>query len=370
MSWVGWSRANSLQSLFEDSEGGGGALAQLPPTSLGDEVAPAASHELTPEQLVDYAKSIGIDEKRVDLFWIAEHGLTAPVPKNWNACVTPDPTEGAPAHHRRYYFNTKSGESMWEHPLDKYFRELAKCFTGPKVECENKDVEVQTGHDTAHKGVQAMQEVTTTGTQRCAEKRTSGVNPMPGVSTTMTASMNDAVTATTPTIQPAVAATESIAVGPSYPTPVSRRGPVRVASLHDFKLPQSSRRQETKQVVQPPPEPDEITKQMISEFQQCLSQHKKEVLDVVLRQSQAKLPDVPPVAEAEEEGAADQPLDPLAFPTEPGSGVAGNHAWGSPQWLFSYGILGVGHAAICLCVMYVLPLVLVEQPLVEDAVFV
>ena len=55
-------------------------------------------------------------EKHEHLLWIAEEALTAQLPENWEQGVSDD---GTP-----YHFNTKTNESMWEHPLDEHYRQL------------------------------------------------------------------------------------------------------------------------------------------------------------------------------------------------------------------------------------------------------
>lgn len=51
-----------------------------------------------------------------DLLWIAREGLKAPLPSAWKPCKT-DTDEV-------YYFNFDTGESVWEHPCDEYYKQL------------------------------------------------------------------------------------------------------------------------------------------------------------------------------------------------------------------------------------------------------
>lgn len=51
-----------------------------------------------------------------DLLYIAREGLKAPLPEPWKPCKT---REG-----EIYYFNFESGESDWEHPCDRYYKQL------------------------------------------------------------------------------------------------------------------------------------------------------------------------------------------------------------------------------------------------------
>ncbi|KAL1511677.1 hypothetical protein AB1Y20_004967 [Prymnesium parvum] len=74
-------------------------------------------YEPTDAQVEEYGKWLGMtlpgDE---ELLWIARQGLTAPLPSHWKACIHPQ--DGV------YYFNFRTGESAWDHPLDAAYREL------------------------------------------------------------------------------------------------------------------------------------------------------------------------------------------------------------------------------------------------------
>ena len=56
-------------------------------------------------------------EKEKDLMWIAREGLKAPLPDNWKPCKAPDTGD-------IYYFNFQTGESVWDHPCDEYYKNL------------------------------------------------------------------------------------------------------------------------------------------------------------------------------------------------------------------------------------------------------
>jgi hypothetical protein len=74
-------------------------------------------YEPTEEEILEYAKWLGMDiETEKDLFWIAREGLKAPLPKDWKPCKTGDD--------EIYYFNFATGESVWDHPCDEYYREV------------------------------------------------------------------------------------------------------------------------------------------------------------------------------------------------------------------------------------------------------
>lgn len=77
------------------------------------------SYEPSQSEIVEYGKWLGMqlpgDEH---LLWIAREGLKAPLPEHWKACKS---EKG-----ELYYFNFKSGQSIWDHPLDDHYKELFK----------------------------------------------------------------------------------------------------------------------------------------------------------------------------------------------------------------------------------------------------
>ena len=75
------------------------------------------NYEPTEEEILEYAGWLGMNlEKEKDLFWIASEGLKKPLPEDWKPCKSP---EG-----HIYYFNFSTGESVWDHPCDDYYRKL------------------------------------------------------------------------------------------------------------------------------------------------------------------------------------------------------------------------------------------------------
>ncbi|KAK6099186.1 hypothetical protein MT418_000631 [Batrachochytrium dendrobatidis] len=75
------------------------------------------NYEPTQEEVIEYAKFLGMDPV-VDkhLLWIARDSLKAPLPADWKPCQTDDGNI--------YYFNFKTGASIWDHPCDEDFRNL------------------------------------------------------------------------------------------------------------------------------------------------------------------------------------------------------------------------------------------------------
>jgi len=85
-------------------------------------------YEPTEEEVVEYAQWLGMDPiKDRHLFYIAREGLKAPLPEPWKPCRTHDG--------EIYYFNFESGESVWEHPCDEYYK---KQFQEAKIAHANK----------------------------------------------------------------------------------------------------------------------------------------------------------------------------------------------------------------------------------------
>ena len=89
---------------------------------LGDHYDP--DYEPSKEEVKAFAKWLGmhpVDDEQ--LMWIAREGLRAPLPEDWRSCKTKG-SDGQDDDH--YYFNFRTGESIWDHPLDAKFKELYK----------------------------------------------------------------------------------------------------------------------------------------------------------------------------------------------------------------------------------------------------
>eukprot|EP00842_Homolaphlyctis_polyrhiza_P000757 jgi/Hompol1/1682/HPOL_004708-RA len=55
-------------------------------------------------------------DKEKELLWIARDSLKAPLPSDWKPCQTEDGNI--------YYFNFKTGESIWDHPCDEHYKAI------------------------------------------------------------------------------------------------------------------------------------------------------------------------------------------------------------------------------------------------------
>ncbi|KAH7283161.1 hypothetical protein KP509_35G064500 [Ceratopteris richardii] len=71
----------------------------------------------TEEELMEYATWLGIDLSRhKNLLWIAKEGLLATLPSDWKPCLTEE--------EEIYYYNFATGQSIWNHPCDEYYRQV------------------------------------------------------------------------------------------------------------------------------------------------------------------------------------------------------------------------------------------------------
>ncbi|XP_071843153.1 centrosomal protein of 164 kDa-like [Apostichopus japonicus] len=70
------------------------------------------------EDNLEYAQVVGINpDIEQELMWIAREGINAPLPNDWKPCQD---TGGGDI----YYFNFSTGESMWDHPCDEFYRTM------------------------------------------------------------------------------------------------------------------------------------------------------------------------------------------------------------------------------------------------------
>lgn len=77
------------------------------------------TYEPTEAEIKEYGEWLGMQlPEDEELIWIAREGLRAPLPKEWKPCKT-DTGEV-------YYFNFKTGDSIWDHPMDEHFKNKFK----------------------------------------------------------------------------------------------------------------------------------------------------------------------------------------------------------------------------------------------------
>ncbi|GFN77895.1 centrosomal protein of 164 kda-like [Plakobranchus ocellatus] len=75
------------------------------------------NYQPTELEIKEYAASIGIDvQKEPHLMFVAREGINAPLPEHWRPCQAP--TKDV------YYFNFATGESIWDHPCDEFYKSM------------------------------------------------------------------------------------------------------------------------------------------------------------------------------------------------------------------------------------------------------
>ena len=99
----------------------------------------AGDYEPTEKEIEDYAEWLGADIKTDrDLFWIAREALKAKIPPGWKLYQRKDGS-GDP-----FYFNSETGESLWDHPLDAHYKQLFADEKKKKVEALKNQKTLQT----------------------------------------------------------------------------------------------------------------------------------------------------------------------------------------------------------------------------------
>ncbi|KAL5020243.1 hypothetical protein ScPMuIL_003135 [Solemya velum] len=77
------------------------------------------NYQPTEQEIFEYAQIIGLDpETEPHLLYVAREGINAPLPEHWKPCQDPNGDI--------YYFNFASGESIWDHPCDEFYRKMVE----------------------------------------------------------------------------------------------------------------------------------------------------------------------------------------------------------------------------------------------------
>ena len=71
-------------------------------------------------EIEEYGRWLGLGEEDGDLVWIAKQALQTSIPSPWIEC---EAEEGDV-----FYFNTRTKESIWDHPFDAYYKGVIKRF--------------------------------------------------------------------------------------------------------------------------------------------------------------------------------------------------------------------------------------------------
>ena len=128
------------------------------------------NYEPTDEEVREYAQWLGMDlENERALMWIASEGLKAPLPEDWKPCRSPEGDI--------YYFNFSTGESVWDHPCDEYYRTL---YQEEKRKLERKRVEDKPVSLAAKVGPLAGGSAALGGTTQALPRKLTSLDPVSG----------------------------------------------------------------------------------------------------------------------------------------------------------------------------------------------
>ena len=110
-----------------DMAGGGAGVAEV----VGEDYEP------TDQEIQEYCEWLNMDPvAERSLIWIAREALKAPLPENWKMCYTDD--------REIYYFNMRTGESIWDHPMDAFYKSLYR-EEKAKLDRKRKSMRLFTG---------------------------------------------------------------------------------------------------------------------------------------------------------------------------------------------------------------------------------
>ena len=110
----GEARWKPLKKEKQEAPPVGGGMGLTP--SMAEDIA--AEHGVSSAELAEFAEFMSVDiVKESYLLGIVVEAMKAPLPEFWIECE--DMTSG-----QYYYCNTQTRQTTWEHPLDKYFKNL------------------------------------------------------------------------------------------------------------------------------------------------------------------------------------------------------------------------------------------------------
>ena len=72
------------------------------------------------EEIAEYGAWLGLQPEDSDLIWIAKQALQTAIPTPWIECATEDGDV--------FYYNTKTKESVWDHPYDSYYKAVIRKY--------------------------------------------------------------------------------------------------------------------------------------------------------------------------------------------------------------------------------------------------
>jgi len=94
--------------------------------------AAKGKNQIVLKEIMEFAEYLGMDPvEDGDLLWIAEQARNAPLPAPWSE----HQDEGG----NTYYYNSATDDSVWEHPLDEYYRNLYRKHKDEKEDQAARD---------------------------------------------------------------------------------------------------------------------------------------------------------------------------------------------------------------------------------------
>ena len=81
-------------------------------------------------EIEEYGRWLGLGEEDGDLVWIAKQALQTTIPSPWIEC---EAEEGDV-----FYYNTRTKESIWDHPFDAYYKGVIKRYKSNQ--CSREDL--------------------------------------------------------------------------------------------------------------------------------------------------------------------------------------------------------------------------------------
>uniref|UniRef100_A0A7S2WE81 Kinesin-like protein n=1 Tax=Mucochytrium quahogii TaxID=96639 RepID=A0A7S2WE81_9STRA len=110
-------------------------------------MASAIGDDVFRQAVIDHAVALGMDPETDSQFlWLAEEALLAQLPVEWSLCDD--------EHGNQFYYNSKTGESTWENPLDEPYRKMfQKLKTHPETAPSRRPRDEQWGHFPGNKRI-------------------------------------------------------------------------------------------------------------------------------------------------------------------------------------------------------------------------
>eukprot|EP00659_Diplonema_papillatum_P014250 gene14250-21856_t len=110
--------SDSPQWRWEEDNASVGGDSGADETRSGDEYQMEDDeYDPSEQEIAEYCDWLGMDrQSEKSLTWIAREALKAPLPEYWKICYTDE--------REVYYFNMRTGESIWDHPMDAYYKSL------------------------------------------------------------------------------------------------------------------------------------------------------------------------------------------------------------------------------------------------------